>query len=345
MAVIHMEGFDGLTTAQFAALGYTMAGSGALGTGRYASSLNSKALGFTGDNTTDNFIMPFPAAKTQVVYGFAFQHNSNAALQRVVTFRNGAAAECFNLVKDTNGRLNVRAGASTTDLATGTQVLAPGTYYFIEVKFDYPGAGNPTVTVRVNGTTDVTYTGSLNAQTQIDRCIHGFSFSTIVCPTSMVLDDIYIVDYTGSDNIDFLGDCRVELMVPDSTSAVTGFTPTGAATDHEAVDDYTHDGDTTYTAGTAVGHEVDFGTTALSNEPSGIFAVAIQAVAKKTDVGTRSIQTRITSDASTAASANRTLTNSYAFTPLQIVERDPDGNVPWTRAQLEAATIGVEVTA
>lgn len=344
MAVIHMEGFDGITTAQFTDLGYSMAGSGALGTGRFASALNSKALGFTGGNTTDNFVMPLPAAKTQFVYGFAFQHTSNGAAQRVLTARNGAT-EAFNIVKDTNGRLTIRAGTSTTTLATGTQVLATGTYYFIEVKFNYTGAGNPTVTVRINGTADVTYTGSLNAQTQITQVVHGFSFSTVVCPSGMVIDDIYIVDFTGSDNTDFLGDCRVELMVPDSTAAVTGFAPTGAATDHEAVDDYTHDSDTTYTAGTAVGHEVDFGTTALSNEPSGIFAVAIQAVAKKTDVGTRSIQTRITSDASTAASANRTLTNSYAFTPLQIVERDPDGNVPWTRAQLEAATIGVEVTA
>lgn len=344
MAVIHMEGFDGLTTAQFTDLGYTMAGSGALGTGRFASALNSKALGFTGNNTVDNFVMPFPASKSQFVYAFAFQHTSSAVVQRVISFRNGAT-EAFNLVKSTGGQLQLRAGTSTLTLATGTQVLAPSSYYFVEVKFDYTGVGNPTVTVRVNGTTDLTYTGSLNAQTTITTAIHGFSFSTIVCPTGMAIDDIHILDFTGPDNTDFLGDTRVELMVPASTAAVTGFTPTGAATDHEAVDDLTHDGDTTYTAGTAVGHEADFGTTALSNEPSGIFAVAIQAVAKKTDVGTRSIQTRITSDASTAASASRTLTNSYAFTPLQIVERDPDGNVPWTRAQLEAATIGVEVTA
>lgn len=343
MALLKFDGFDGAAPADLAALfGYVVGGSVGANTGRFASSLNATALGWAGDNTTDYLEIPFGASKSQFVVGIAFQAANNTAIQRVATFRNGAT-ESFNIVKDTNGRLNIRGGTSTSNLATGTQVLTGGQWYYIEVKFDYPGAGNPTVTVRVNGSTDVTYTGSLNAQTALTLVRFGASFSTVICPVSMLLDDFYLLDFTGGQNNDFLGDVRVELVVPTSEYANDGFTA-NTGTTYEAVDEANQDGDTTYIHGNADGDSIDFGVSELSNTPTAIFGVAVQAVAKKTDVGVRSIRTRITSDGNTANGSDAPLTTSYTASAPQIVELDPDGNVAWTRAAVEAATIGVEVT-
>lgn len=343
MALLKFDGFDGASTADLASLfGYVVGGSVGVNTGRFASSLNSTALGWDGNNTTDYLEIPFGASKSQFVVGIAFQAANNTAVQRVATFRNGST-EAFNIVKDTSGKLNIRAGTSTTSLATGTQVLAGGQWYYLEVKFDYTGSGNPTVTVKVNVSTDVTYSGSTNSQTSITLVRFGASFSTIICPVSMLLDDFYFLDFTGAQNNDFLGDVRVELVVPASESANVGFAA-NTGTTYEAVDDVNQDGDTTFIHGNADGDSIDFSVTDLSNTPTTIFGVAVQAVAKKTDVGVRSIRTRITSAGNTANGSDAALTTSYTASSPQIVELNPDGNVAWTRSAVEAATIGVEVT-
>lgn len=343
MALLKFDGFDGAAVADLSTLfGYTVGGSASIQTGRFSGSFNAQSLQWAGNNTTDYLGIPFGASKTQFVVGIAFQAANNTAIQRVATFRNGAT-EVFNIVKDTAGRLNIRAGTSTTNLATGTQVFSGGSWYYVEIKFDYTGAGNPTASVRVNGTLDVTYTGSLNAQTQCTLVRYGASFSTTGCPAMMLLDDFYLLDFSGAQNNDFLGDVRVEMVVPTSEAANTGFAAnTGTA--YGAVDEGQQDGDTTYVHGNAVGDSIDFGVGDLSNTPTAIYGVAVQAVAKKTDAGVRSLRTRLTSDASTANGSTATLSTSYSATTPQIVELDPDGNVAWTRASVEAATIGVEIT-
>lgn len=343
MALIKFDGFDGATVAELSSLyGYTVGGSPSLATGRYPGSLNSRSLLWAGGNTTDYLEVPFGSSKSQFVIGIAFQAANNTALQRVITLRNGAT-EAVNIVKSTGGLLQVRAGTSTTTLATGTQVLSGGQWYYLEIKFDYTGSGNPTVTVRVNGTTDVTYNGSLNAQTAITLVRFGFSFSTVICPVNMYLDDFYLLDFTGSVNTNFLGDVRVEMVVPAAEDSNTGFAA-NTGTTYEAVDDATQDGDTTYIHGNAVNDNIAFDVSTLSNTPTAIYGVAVQAVAKKTDSGVRAVRTNLTSSASTSNGSSATLTTSYAATAPQIVEQDPNGNIAWTRAAVEAAKIGVEVT-
>lgn len=343
MALLKFDGFDGASVADLTALfGYTIGGSASATTGRFSGSLNAQALSWAGNNTTDYFEIPFGGSKTQFVVGIAFQAANNTALQRVATFRNGAT-EAFNIVKGTDGKLNIRAGTSTTNLATGTITLTGGQWYYLEIKFNYTGAGNPTVTTRVNGSADVTYSGSLNAQTSLTLVRYGASFSTIICPVTMLLDDFYLLDLSGAQNNDFLGDVRVEMVVPTAESSNTGFAA-NTGTTPAAVDDATQDGDTTYIHGNADGDIIKFEVGDLSNTPTAIYGVSVQAVAKKTDTGVRSVRTTLTSDGNNVNGSTVTLTTSYAATTPQIAELDPDGNVAWTRAAVEAALIGVEVT-
>lgn len=345
MALLHFDGFDGLAIADLGPLGgYTPTGTLTMVTGRFPS-FNSQAVQ-TGAaaNTTDGLTITH-APKAIVTYGLAVRFGSLAAAYRVLSGRNGAT-ESFNIVRNTAGRLVIRSGTSVTDVAVGTQVLANSQWYYMEVQFNYPGSGNPTVTVRVNGSVDVTNSSTFGSVTTLDRVVAGFSFSTVQVAPSFSIDDLYILDSLGTDNNTFLGDVRVELLVPSSTSFNDGFTPTGAATNHEATDEALQDGDTTFTSATAVGRDIDFGMTDLSNTPSAIFGVAVQTVGMKTDVGIRTTTSRLKSGAATATGAAHTLTSTaYTASPLQIIERDPDGNIAWTRPKLEAAVVGVEITA
>lgn len=342
MALLKFDGFDGAAPAELASLyGFVVGGSPTAAAGRFAGSLNAQSMQWAGGVTGDYLEVPFGSAKDVWVIGFAFQCANNTVQQRVLTARNGAT-ECFNIVKTTGGLLTIRQGTSTTTLATGTQVLTGGQWYYVEVKFNYPGSGNPTATVKVNGTTDVTYTGSLGAQTACTLARIGGSFSSVVAPPTLKVDDLYLLDNTGSQNNDFLGDCRVELVTPDTENANTGFSA-NTGTTPAAVDDVTQDGDTTYIFGTAAADIINFTVTDLSNTPTAIFGVSVQAVAKKTDAGTRTLRTNLTSGATKVDGSAATLTTTYAATTPQIIALDPDGSIPWTRASVEAAKIGVEI--
>lgn len=345
MSLLHFDGFDGLAVADLAPLGgYIPTGTLTMVAGRFPS-FNSQAVQTGGAANTTDGLTVVHAPRAIVTYGLAVRFGGSAATYRVLSGRNGAT-ESFNLVRNTAGRLVIRSGTSTTDVAVGTQVLTTGQWYYLEVQFNYPGSGNPTVTVRVNGGADITNSSTFGSAVQLDRVVLGFSFSTVQVAPSFSIDDLYILDSLGTDNTTFIGDVRVELLVPTATSFNDGFTPTGAATNHEAVDDATPDGGTTYASATAVGKDIDFDMTDLSNTPSAIFGVAVQTVGMKTDVGVRSTTSRIKSGASTVTGTAHTLSSTtYTASPLQIVERDPDGNIAWTRPKLEAAVVGVEITA
>ena len=343
---MHFDGFDGIAVSDLATLGpYTPTGTLVMVAGRYAS-LNAQAVQTSAAANTSDGLTVNHAVKAIVLYGFACSFGGSAAIYRIFSGRNGAT-EAFNLVRNTTGTISLRAGTSTTALATSAAVLTSNSnFYYVEVEFNYPGSGNPTVNVRVNGTVVLTYTGSLNSVVSLNRCVYGFSFSTVQVAPAFTVDDIYILDTLGAVNNAFLGDVRVELLTPAATDFNDGFTPTGAATNHEAVDEALQDGDTTYAFGTAVGQDIDFTIAPLTNVPSAIFAVAVQSIGKKTDVGVRSTTTRLKSAAATATGTAHTLSDSaYTASPFQIVETDPDGGIAWTRAKVEAAKIGVEITA
>ena len=62
-----------------------------------------------------------------------------------------------------------------------------------------------------------------------------------------VFDDIYVLDDAGSDNTDFLGDCRVETIFPDADGNENDFTASPAVSNYLNVDDGgSPDDDTTY---------------------------------------------------------------------------------------------------
>lgn len=345
MSLLHFDGFDGLAVADLAPLGgYIPTGTLTMVAGRFPS-FNSQAVQTGGAANTTDGLTVVHAPRAIVTYGLAVRFGGSAATYRVLSGRNGAT-ESFNLVRNTAGRLVIRSGTSVTDVAVGTQVLTTGQWYYLEVQFNYPGSGNPTVTVRVNGGVDITNSSTFGSAVQLDRVVLGFSFSTVQVAPSFTVDDLYILDNAGAVNTTFLGDVRVELLAPATTDFNDGFTPTGAATNHEAVDEALQDGDTTYAFGTAVGQGIDFTIAPLTNVPSAIFAVAVQSIGKKTDVGVRSTTTRLKSAAATATGTAHTLTSTeYTASPFQIVETDPDGGIAWTRAKVEAAKIGVEITA
>jgi hypothetical protein len=123
-------------------------------------------------------------------------------------------------------------------IASGEQELSLDTWYYMEIKariHDSDGA----MEFRVSGE-DMNYAISGEG---VDTKYHTWLGN----PTSVYIrgknanndywyiDDLYICTPEGTVNNDFLGPCRVHTMVPNSSGEYQDFTPSGEATNYQAV--------------------------------------------------------------------------------------------------------------
>ena len=111
------------------------------------------------------------------------------------------------------------------------------------------------------------------------------------------------------------------------------------------VDQNPTDGAFSYLFDATIGHEDLFNFSVLSAPPSAIYAVAVKASLAKSDAGAKTASLRIKSGATDSAGTGGTALapgTSYGWM-TSLFERDPNGNVAWTKTALDAAQAGVKV--
>jgi hypothetical protein len=83
----------------------------------------------------------------------------------------------------------------------------------------------------------------------------------------------------------------------------------------------------------------------LPNHPASgneVFGIRVTSWARKDDAGAASFRNGIFSDATVANGADQALSTSYA-SYSDIFQDDPDGDVQWTTAAIDALKVQVEV--
>jgi len=217
-------------------------------------------------------------------------------------------------------------------------------WYYFELVCDLDGSSG-TTSLYVNGELACSYTGPslFGAATGINELFLG-NPEDQWDNVETDYDDVYVADNSGTENNTRLGDCRIETLYPRSTTT-NDFTLTGAASAHEALDDDSAgpDGDTTYASSGTAADRILLGTTdTLSGVPLNIFGVAVSHISRKEGASTLVLDTLISSDSNEDSATGRTLLDAYT-TDEGLFELDPDGDVAWTKAQVEALLFGVEV--
>lgn len=180
-------------------------------------------------------------ADTTVIVGMSFIINNNTTLSDVVLIAgattSGGAVYHFS-VKWSGGYLRVFNSAGT-QVATGE--CQSGAYHTLEVKCLMTNSG--TITVRLNGVDICTAVASdfLNTTTTLGFIQFLGGLGTVY------LDWLYLLDSTGSELNDFLGDFRVEQVVPDADGVTALWTPS-AGSNYQCIDDAlgSYDDDSTY---------------------------------------------------------------------------------------------------
>lgn len=336
--VVWMDGFDVFSSASApATLRYPGLTNISYNNGRFSP---SKAIYYNQSGGSPALFGTISAISSLCV-GFAWDPNSNTpgGLRTLCSFNSGSNATANSqctLGVDATGKLYAYGGNLGSLLgasAVGAVSFLAGNWTYIECE------------VVVNGST-----GSFNAYV---NGVQVFSLSGVntkgFAGTSTVdtvilgnanlsnwgWDDWYIGDAASR-----LGECRIETLHPSSDNSVT-WTPNSGANNWSRVSEAQSDGDTSYVSSSTPGQIDLYGIGALSGTPSSILAAQSITIARKDDVATRQVRSKLKSGATTANGTTQTLGTSYAYyTDLHAT--DPNTSAAWATAAVNAALIGVE---
>jgi hypothetical protein len=164
---------------------------------------------------------------------------------------------------------------------------------------------------------------------------------------SVFLDDLYILNTSGSYNNGFLGEQKVLTTVPASNVSVQ-FLSNGTAGNWQNLQ--TNDGDVTYNYSATSGDTDYFNMLTLGSYESQSFkgneiqATKTTIIARKDDVGERDVANIVTSGMTVDQFNDNVLLSTYqSFS--NYMEVDPATDAPWTPAAVNALEVGYKLTA
>lgn len=234
-----------------------------------------------------------------------------------------------------------------TMIASSAAGLVDTNWHYIEIGATIdPAAG--TATVQFDGTTAITFTGNTKnggTNSSIDAvCYQGLNgnyFGSYTDLGSPIVDDLYIANSSGSVNNSFLGDVRIQTLMPNADGTFTQWTPTGSSSHYQNVDEVP-DNTATFNASSTSGQTDTYALTNTLPGTGTIFGVQQVTTAAKSDSGSASlIPVLLMPDSTMCYGATRLLGTSWT-TYEDLYEKNPDGTVAWTTTVLDGMQAGVQ---
>lgn len=300
---------------------------------------NGRYGGFCGRGN-GNYYAGTPALTTcdTVVFGCAYirvQNNSMSSTQYFMTLMDGATVGVRCAVNDYTGEIDVYRNATLLGSTSGAMIPFSN-WVFIEIKVkchDTEGA----VDIRVNGVNKLSLSG-------IDTKNGTHSYHDILriyLSTYHYLDDIYLLDATGTMNNDFLGNVRVVGIFPEGDTATLQWTPSSGTAHYDLVDETRDNDDTDYVDGSTSG-QVDLWEYGSTSGLDAIAGIQVNTTIKRTDASAFTLIVPVKSDETTSEDAGQSAAASYDA-KVRVLETDPDTGAAWTQDAINALQCGVKV--
>lgn len=290
-------------------------------------------------------VKTLPSSSATMILGIAFKPSAFQGYT-IFSFAEGSTLH-LSVVLETSGKISIKRGIyNGTNLATSATTLSTGTWYYLELKATINDTTGATE-LRINGVADanLTLTGvdTRNGGTSgvVDTIAIGQYTSGIGSFGSY--DDLYVCDSSGSTNNNFLGDVRIDTLLPTGDGNYTQFTPSTGSSHYALVDESTPN-TTDYNSDATSGDRDSYtfpDLTALVSQT--VYAVQINAAALKSDSGSRSLGTMSRLSGTDKDGSGAALGTSQVYV-REIQETDP-ASAAWTEANVNAAEFGVKVTA
>lgn len=279
-----------------------------------------------------------------IIVGFGFRFNALPPTDSPILTISNSSTNQVTIGLDSSGVLEAFRGTVTGTLLGASAIpLSINTYYYIECKVTIDNAAG-VVNVRVDNATHINLTAQdtdNGGGAAVDQISIGGGGAGSAA--NIDFDDLYVCDTSGSANNDFLGDCRVVVLVPDGAGSSSQWTPS-AGSNFQCVDDNPPDGDGTRVSANAV-NDIDtytFGAVGLALTPRG---VAVWNHAREGLFGFDSVIRAISRPGATnyfgANSDNIQAAIGYGFRG-NVFETNGDTGLPWTISEIDGAQFGFQ---
>lgn len=227
---------------------------------------------------------------------------------------------------------------------TAAGVISTGVWNYVEIKVKIADGTDGLIECRVNGLTVLNLTGIDTRYWTYPLYVNAISLGGFVAANTDICD-LYICDDNGSTNNDFLGDVRVDAYLPAGNGNSSGFVGSDAdSTDNYLlVDESSPDGDTTYVESSTPSAKDLYAFAEVSHTPLSIIGTQLCALARKSDVGARTVHLVTRSDGVDYDTATaQGLSTDYTY-KLKVDDVDPDTSAAWTKTNLNNAEFGIKV--
>lgn len=288
------------------------------------------------------------AAHATIIVGAAITTTDTAAPSTtsplISWWGDGGTTQHVTINVKTDGAVEARRGTgSGTVLGTSaaTSLFAINVWDYWEFKVTISDTVG-VVEIRRNGSIVLNLTGqdTKNGGTNVSS-----DLVFIQDPESSFaakVDDLYICNGDATSPNDFLGDCKVETLFPNSDGdTVQWDLSTGSS--HYAVVDETGEPNTTDYAYSDVDGEIELvNLGALASTAVTVHAVQWAAYAAKSDAGARSMRRVVRTSSTNYTGSDLTLSTSYNHF-RELLALNPHTTAAWTAGELNALQVGAEV--
>lgn len=278
-----------------------------------------------------------PAAAT-VIFGAAVNLEGMGGSNIWSLYGDSGVTDHLDIGFTLAGAMTLSRGGTQIAISADSLVNV-GTWQYIEFKATIASSGGIFI-AHCNGVEIINFTGNTKnggTNSTIDRV-------AIRQPNgnyeNWQMDDVYICNGLGSTNNDFLGDVRVQALLPTGAGTTTQLTPS-TGSNWSNVDDAPPVTTTYNSSSTSTNRD----TYAMGDLPSGtgtVFATQDVIYASKSDAGSASIKAAVRSGGTVYYDATVVLSTSPQCY-MAVRETDPATSAAWTAANVNALEFGAEV--
>ena len=293
------------------------------------------------DSSSTRITTPPLTTNRTLIVGVAFKTTDVNTEDILFSFRHPYTGgytvgyNCLEVMLDSGEikilRANTQLG-STSNLA-----LTANTWRYLEVKV-YCDDTNGTYEVKVDGTSVLTGTGDTKYSSYWNY------YSTIMfrrkTSNHLWIDDLYICDGAGSDNNDFLGDCKVLEVLPNG-DASGNWTAQGGGSRYVEVDEAVLDNDTTYISSDTTGEQAVFDYAGANIGSGSVKGVMLSTYAKFSGMTEKHIKHLTQNGTGNIVDGTAQLCQEEYMAVTEVFEEDAD-DASWTQSTINSARFGVE---
>jgi hypothetical protein len=332
MSLLFIDGFDAGDFAQ--KWSNFFSGGAATSTNTPYGSGSSVRTSGTGGQVNKLSKVITPSAKFFV----GFNYNTDfLGTHFFISSADGGAVQHIVLSTSGSGAIQIQRGATVVASSAGS-VIATNVWNYIEVSGTVSDTTG-TVEVRVNSAVVATFTGDTrNGGTSTNIDLVGIGSNNLT--GTSYFDNFYVCNDAGVAPYNtYLGDIRINTLVPNGAGSSTGFTPSTGA-NYTTVDELPFSA-TDYVTASASGTRDLYTMSDLSGSYN-VLAVQNNVIVKKTDAGGTALKPAIKSGATIYYGTSQTITPSDA-TVMDLRTADPATAAAWTITGVNALEAGMEI--